>query len=136
MKKIAVLLMVMMLASCSSSWHLKRAIMKDPAVMVPKEVVIRDTVYTKEVLLRDSFYLKEIDTIVLEKDRYWTKIVRVRDSVYVDGGCLSDTVYIEKRVFVPKVEYVEKDNPSIWWLIFVLIILSIVGWEFLKGRRL
>lgn len=127
--------MVMMLASCSSSWHLKRAIMKDPAVMVPKEVVIRDTVYTKEVLLRDSFYLKEIDTVVLEKDRYWTKIVRVRDSIYVDGGCLSDTVYIEKRVFVPKVEYIERDKPQLWWLLLVIVVLSIVGWEFIRGRK-
>lgn len=135
MKRIAPLLVVMMLASCSSSWHLKRAIMKNPSVMVPKEVVIRDTVYTKGVLLRDSFYLKEIDTIVLEKDRYWTKIVRVRDSIYVDGGCLGDTVYIEKRVFVPKVEYIEKDKPQLWWLLLAIAVLSIVGWEFIRGRK-
>lgn len=135
MKKLLIIIAASVLSSCSASWHLNRAIMKDPTIMVPKEITIRDTFYTPEIILRDSFYTKEFDTIEVVKDKYWTKIVRVRDSIYVDGGCKSDTVYLEKKVFVPKVEYKERDNKRLWIFLLALVILLIVLREWLREPR-
>jgi hypothetical protein len=111
MKKLMIIAAVFMLSSCSAGWHIRQAIKKDPAILLSKTVVLKDTVYSKEIMIRDSFLTAETDTIFLEKDKYWTKVIRVRDSIYVDGGCKSDTIYRDVIVELPpRVEYIKKER--------------------------
>jgi len=135
MKRLITLaLLATILSSCSASWNLRRAIMKDPSVLVPKEIVLRDTVYTQAIAVRDSFYLNQVDTILLEKDKYWTRIVRVRDSIYVDGGCESDTIFLERTVYVPEVNYIKKEKKFPWLWLIISILGSILIWEAFRRR--
>jgi hypothetical protein len=136
MKKLMIIAAVFMLSSCSSGWHIRQAIKKDPVILLSRSFVLKDTVYSKEIVIRDSFLTAEVDTIFLERDRYWTKVVRVRDSIYVDGGCKSDTVYRDVIVELPpRVEYIKQEGSrapmyvgiSIFLLILLVLLLRLMG---------
>jgi hypothetical protein len=136
MKKLMIIAAVFMLSSCSAGWHIRQAIKKDPAILLSKTVVLKDTVYSKEVMIRDSFLTAETDTIFLEKDKYWTRVIRVKDSIYVDGGCKSDTIYRDVIVELPpRVEYVKQERSktpmyvgiSIFLLLLLALLLRLMG---------
>jgi len=136
MKKLMIIAAVFMLSSCSAGWHIRQAIKKDPAILLSKTVVLKDTVYSKEIMIRDSFLTAETDTIFLEKDKYWTRVIRVKDSIYVDGGCKSDTIYRDVIVELPpRVEYVKQERSktpmyvgiSIFLLLLLALLLRLMG---------
>jgi hypothetical protein len=137
MKKLMIIAAVFMLSSCSAGWHIRQAIKKDPAILLSKTVVLKDTVYSKEIMIRDSFLTAETDTIFLEKDKYWTKVIRVRDSIYVDGGCKSDTIYRDVIVELPpRVEYIKKERSKMpmYLGIFISLLLLLALLLRMMGR--
>jgi len=128
---------ILTLSSCSSGWHIRQAIKKDPAILLSRSFVLKDTVYSKEIVIRDSFLTAEVDTIFLERDRYWTKVVRVRDSIYVDGGCKSDTIYRDVIVELPpRVEYIKKERSKMpmYLGIFISLLLLLALLLRMMGR--
>lgn len=132
MKAIQIIL-IFILTSCSSQWHLKKAIKKDPTILKVDTIKVVDTVQfiTKEVHT-DSVFKLTSDTIIIQKDRLTMKHYYTRDSVYLWGECASDTIIQVREVKVPfeKVVYNESFFPKwVWFLFFVLIILL-----FLRSR--
>lgn len=98
------------LSSCSASWHIKRAVKKDPTILKATEVTIthRDT-----ILVRDTLYYKGVDTSIsfdIDSIRERFREVVLNDSTRIrvllqkNGKLLlelsrkPDTVYYEKRV--------------------------------------
>ena len=112
MKWLVKLILVLSLTSCSAQWHLKKAVRKDPTILVKDTLVVRDTVVTQPVAITDTVTLKQHDTITLVKDRLRVNIVKVNDTITIDAICDSDTIISIVEVPYDKVVYVEKE--SLW----------------------
>lgn len=102
-KKIAFILSLVLLASCSPVKRHARLVKKYPFVHKTDTVILRDTlsiiipkVQKDTVMLLDSFIVALKDTIVIEKDKLKVRITQVHDSIYIDAKC--DTVYLDKIV--------------------------------------
>jgi hypothetical protein len=114
------------MASCSASWHLKRAIAKDPSIVKPTAVRFDTIVVTKERKLTDTIVMNDVDTITIERDRVRVRLVRSYDTLMVEGTCLPDTIRIDVIREIPQVV-----QPRRWrdqfnlWLSVVLLIFSI-----------
>ena len=117
---------VAVMASCSASWHLKRAIAKDPTIVRAQPVRFDTIVVTKERKLTDTIVMNDVDTITIERDRVRVRLVRSYDTLMVEGTCLPDTIKIDVIREIPQVV-----QPRRWrdrfnlWLSVVLLIFSI-----------
>jgi len=117
---------VAVMASCSASWHLKRAIAKDPSIVKPTAVRFDTIVVTRERKLTDTIVMNDVDTITIERDRVRVRLVRSYDTLMVEGTCLPDTIKIDVIREIPQVV-----QPRRWrdqfnlWLSVVLLIFSI-----------
>ena len=100
--KIKLLLIILVLSSCSSQWHLKKAIEKDPTIILTDTIKIKDTVkfITNDVRV-DSVFSITYDTVRITKDKLKIKILYKTDSIFVDGECESDTIVQIREVKVP-----------------------------------
>ena len=117
---------VAVMASCSASYHLKRAIAKDPSIVKPTSVRFDTIVVTKERKVTDTIVMNDVDTITIERDRVRVRLVRSYDTLMVEGTCLPDTIRIDVIRQIPQVV-----QPRRWrdqfnlWLSVVLLIFSI-----------
>jgi len=112
MKWLVKLILVLSLTSCSAQWHLKKAVQKDPMILKKDTLVVQDTFVVPPVVLKDTVTLKQHDTITITKDRLRVKIVKVNDTLIIEGKCASDTIVRTIEVPYDKIVYVEKQ--SIW----------------------
>lgn len=122
-------------SSCSSSWHLKKAIKKDPSLLVKDTLTIHDTVrtYTERTEV-DSVFMISNDTVLIEKNnitiRHWIH----QDSVFIEGEC--DSIFVEVprilKVPVDKVVYHE-DNFVLKYLPWILT--GLIVFIFVRYRR-
>lgn len=107
------LICLIALTSCSASFHLRRAIQKDPTIIQPEIVQVVDTVIiTPSERTETTFVALPIDTITIEKERLRIKIRRIHDTLRVEGECRSDTITITETIELPPVIKYE-DRP--WW---------------------
>jgi uncharacterized alpha/beta hydrolase family protein len=107
------LICLVALTSCSASFHLRRAIQKDPTIIQPEIVQVVDTVIiTPSERTETTFVALPIDTITIEKERLRIKIRRIHDTLRVEGECRSDTITITETIELPPVIKYE-DRP--WW---------------------
>jgi hypothetical protein len=132
MKAIYLLLLAATLAGCSSQWHLRKAISKDPSILTEGVVIERVTdtitVITPEIKV-DTVHAWSVDTVTtyVDRVRIRTKVDTVARTVYVDVICPADTIYIphtyDRTVIRPEVK---KGLP--WSIIIVMafICLAIV----------
>ena len=107
------LICLVALTSCSASFHLRRAIEKDPSIIQPEIVQVVDTVIiTPLERVETTFVALPMDTITIEKERLRIKIRRIHDTLRVEGECRSDTITITETIELPPVIKYE-DRP--WW---------------------
>ena len=117
---------VAVMASCSASWHLKRAIAKDPSIVKPTAVRFDTIVVTKERKLTDTIVMNDVDTITIERDRVRVRLVRSYDTLMVEGTCLPDTIKIDVIREIPQVVQPRRCRDQFnLWLSVVLLIFSI-----------
>lgn len=137
MKFIKIVIISLILTSCSAEWHLKQAIKK--GIEVKKDTIrVTDTLVIDSVRVDTTVISKEIDTIFIQKDQWYVKIERVRDTLKISGGCKGDTIYIDKKIPIEKIVY----KPTIGkfadkilkrlTLILLLILLLIIAIYILK----
>ena len=131
--RIASVILILCLTSCSANWHLKQAMKKDPTLVKPKIVKVIDTlIVTDSFVHLDTFVAKELDTIVLDNDKSQIVIYKIRDRFIVKTKIKSDTIRVVKNIEMPSViEYHEKksilNEMLVWlfvgcWLIGVIIL--------------
>jgi hypothetical protein len=90
------------------------------------EVVVHDTIYTERVISDTIVVSKPQDTIVMEKERLRVRVVRINDTLRIEGECAADTIYRTTTIEVP-VKVVESRWP--WWakpLLWALFVLSVI----------
>lgn len=114
--KTAIIILSILLISCSPSKRFTRLITKYPYLITTDTVVIKDTItlYVPEVTTDTVVTIQQLtDTITLTKDRVTVKAwyVPKEKKVYIQGKC--DPIYITKIVDrkIP-IKYYEKYP---WW---------------------
>jgi hypothetical protein len=107
---------ILLLTSCSASWHLKRAIKKDPSLLSGGDtVLVHDTQFvTKERVLTDSFFTTCYDTITLEDSFVFTQVIRRDNVIKVYTKCKSDTVRITTKIPFKLPPMVTYKNDPFW----------------------
>jgi hypothetical protein len=133
--KLKVAAIALMLTSCGASWHLKRAIAKNPALAQDTVLRIDTTIISRSVEIRDTIVIKEVDTIQVVKDGVVVDIRRSFDTIEVDVQCPPDTIRVFKEV--PMVQIVpEKKERNIALggvigFILALVLIRVAG-RFIK----
>ena len=138
MRFVWVVITAAVLQSCGASWHLKRAIAKDPTIMNDTIVKVDTTFVTDEIRLTDTLVVR--DTIIREikRDGVVVRFQRLLDTIVVDATCLSDTIELIHEVPVYRIVYKQNDRSvyydrAIGFLYIVMAILII--WLVIKLIR-
>ena len=132
MKWLVKLILLSSLTSCSAQWHLKKAVQKDPLILVKDTLVVTDTVVTPPVAITDTVTLKQHDTITLVKDRLKVEIVKVNDTIIINAECASDTIVrtievpYEKIIYVEQKTLLQKIHGLAFYFVLGLLALAII----------
>ena len=97
-----------------------------PSKPLIETIVMHDTIYTDRVVSDTIVVTKTQDTIVMEKERLRVRVVRINDTLRIEGECQADTIYRTTTIEVP-VKVVESRWP--WWarpLLWALFVLSVI----------
>ena|SRR5690554_4905783 len=137
MKKYKILSLVLFLISCSPVKRLERFEKRHPylfeSITVTDTFTFYDTVYVPKVK-HDTVFRITTDTMYLTKDRLKVKLVYKDTTIYVDGECVGDTVYIQKDVIRESPKFQTKEPPkdqgflilfSIYFIAFIILVLII-----------
>ena len=126
--------------SCGASWHLKRAIAKDPTIAKDTIVRVDTTIVTAERRVVDTLVVR--DTIVREikSNGARVRIQRLHDTIRVDVVCPPDTIRITKSIPVDRIIYKTKavkrsllDQLGVILFLILLISIALMVSRFLKG---
>lgn len=129
MKLTRIILIIFIFISCSPIQRHARIVKKFPYVHRVDSVKLIDTIRinTNKVISDTVVYEKYLlDTIVLTKDNLTVKVLRFRDSIYINGEC--DTIFVEKIIErnIPVKYYKENKKNTFYWQIFAVILILII----------
>ncbi len=94
-----------MMSSCGASWHLKRAIAKDPTIIADTIVRVDTTVVTNERVVVDTLIVRDTITREIVRDGVRVRLQRIHDTIRVDVVCPPDTVRITKEIPIDRIIY-------------------------------
>jgi hypothetical protein len=124
-----VVLLAILLSSCSAQWHLKQAIKKNPKIITEKVIRQVDTLIIRDsVKIEHTFTTKSIDTIVIDNEHFKTTIYRYHDTIKLVQVLKADTVKITQKYVVPMVTYKPWYEKYMGLLGLGLIILILALW--------
>lgn len=130
-----VLLFAFGFSGCSPIWHVKRAIKKDPTILVKDTIKFIDTftVHSERVEI-DSVFIVSSDTTVIIKDNLTIRHFIHNDSVFIYGVCDTTFIDVVREVKIPFDKIVINDPifPRwIYWILalFVLVVLLNKFWK-------
>lgn len=123
-----IIALILLLISCSPVKRHSRLVKKYPFVHTTDSVRLIDTIrITTNKVVSDTVVHESLlfDTLVVTKDNLRVKVVKIKDSIYIDGEC--DTIYIDKVIErnIP-VKYYKEINVNwklILFLLFVIVLL-------------
>lgn len=108
-----------------------------PQQVIKDVQILRDTVYLKGETIERNFYYNQKDTVFVKGDKLTMKYYyHTHDStVFLQGNCKADTIYLEKLVPFEKQVVVEKEKGFDWKLftimsvfaVFLLIVGLVIG---------
>lgn len=156
MKKILLILLSLLLISCNPfiskelrkknkcNRKLERVLRKCPELLTVKDttIVLDTTIITKSVKV-DTILSINFDTLEIIKDKFHLKLIRSVDTLIIDGGCESDTIYIDKIVKVPvhtvapiQLTIIEQlmNVLSKFWIWFVISLVLFICYKVVTNR--
>lgn len=121
-------LLILIFFSCSPIKRHQRLVKKYPFVHTVDSVKLIDTIrLTTNKVISDTVIHESLlfDTIIVTKDNLSVRVLKIRDSVYINGQC--DTIFIDKVIerTIP-VKYYAVKNPINLSLLIWLISLSLL----------
>lgn len=133
MKKIINLLIIaLLLFSCSPQKRLSRLLTHHPELMQTDTMYVNDTVIIDPYVIDTIFDLPVMaDTVIVEKEKIKVQVIKqpVPGKIRVVVERRTDTIYINKPVYVNKIVYPIKDD-SRWydslWFKYICLIISIL----------
>lgn len=129
MKLTSIILIIFIFISCSPIQRHARIVKKFPYVHRVDSVKLIDTIRINTNKVISDTVVHEnylFDTIVLTKDNLTVKVLRFRDSIYINGEC--DTIFVEKIIErnIPVKYYKENKKNTFYWQIFAVILILII----------
>jgi hypothetical protein len=84
MKYLSTLLVAALLSGCSATYHLNKAVKKDPSILKPTIVTVWDTIITPPVYMVDTIgVIAEGDSSVIDNDTVRIVITKYQDKMIV-----------------------------------------------------
>ena len=123
------LILILFFSSCSASWHLQRALIKDPSLFRPRNWVIDTVLMTDSFHSVDTFTLNEIDTFITDTGKVRLTIYRNRNFFKTDIKVKQDTIRLTKTIELPPQIIYKKGDLG---LNLKLLILGVVIGLFLR----
>ena len=125
MKYILVILSLLFLTSCNPFMNkdlrrknrgnrkLERLIKRFPNLEKGDTLIASfDTIIITEPTKVDTFFSMDFDTLEIIKDKFHLKLIKTTDTLLIEGGCISDTIYIDREIKVP-FERISKDKLTV-----------------------
>jgi len=133
--KLGAVVILLTQSGCSASFHLKRAIAKDPEIMRDTIVRVDTTIVTNERRVVDTLVIT--DTIVreIESNGARVRLQRIHDTIHVDVVCPPDTIRVTAEIPIERIIYKEAPaEKGVWFqikavmaLLFAIVVASIIG---------
>lgn len=121
------ILILLIFSSCSAEYHIKKAISKNPSILIEQTIEVDTLIITDSFAFTDTFTIKTVDTLVIENERFKTVLIRSHDTMILSTIVKPDTVRFTKTITLPPtVEYIKKKIP-----IWVYVLLAIFGVGFI-----
>ena len=132
------ILILLILSSCSPIKRHSRLVRKYPFVHTTDSVKLIDTIrLTTNKVVSDTIVHESLlfDTVIVTKDNLTVKVVKIRDSVYINGEC--DTIFIDKVIErkIPVKYYETKNEINLSLLIWVISLGLIILFYVLNKMR-
>lgn len=121
--------LLVLLSGCSATQRLNRLLDEHPELVVADTLVVTDTIATVHVEADTLLPLARLsEPVIIQKGPLEVIVQTLRDTLYVQGKCKSDTIYRTRRIPVEKIRIVQPDHldaliPRIPWLSAALIAL-------------
>ncbi len=120
-------LLILILISCSPIKRHSRLVKKFPYVHTVDSIKLIDTIrlITNKVVSDTVIHERMLfDTIILNKDNLTVRVLKIRDSIYINAQC--DTIFIDKVIIrnIP-IKYYKETN-STWWICFVAGLILVI----------
>ena len=128
MVRIAIVISVLLALACTPQKKLNRLVKKHPELVKVDTLTVHDTTITEHVR-KDTFlnWATLYDTAYIYKDKLSIRVVRVNDSIYIRGECLSDTIYKTIEVPYNYVQPIKKmKTPAYKFWLFILVLIGII----------
>jgi len=109
-----IMMLMYLLQSCSAGWHLRKAISKDPNILMQRDTIVETQVVIEPKVVTETVVVNQIDTVVLmSPDGVRVRIERIYDTMMVEAICPPETVMVETIVELPPVvEYKESESKN------------------------
>ena len=123
--------LALVVQSCGASWHLKRAIAKDPTILADAIVRVDTTVVTKSIRAVDTLVVRDTITREIVREGVKIKVKRIHDTIRVDVVCPPDTVRVVAEVPVEQVVIQEKAMPMyrrVITMLYLILAILILAW--------
>ena len=132
--KIAIMIILcgILLSSCSPSQRLARLLEHHPELKIPDTLFIQDTIPLPFIQVDTTWHIDNLnETAFLSKDRLEVSLQRLFDTIYLQGKCNSDTIYLEHQIPVEKIKLVKQDKldqliSQIPWIVAGIIAMALL----------
>lgn len=119
-----------MMSSCGASWHLKRAIAKDPTIAKDTIVRVDTTIVTAERRVVDTLVVRDTIAREIKSNGARVTIQRIHDTIRVDVVCPPDTIRVVAEVPIERLIYKEQPPKrslldQLGMILFLILLISI-----------
>jgi len=128
-----------MMSSCGASWHLKRAIAKDPTIAKDTIVRVDTTIVTAERRVVDTLVVRDTIAREIKSNGARVTIQRIHDTIRVDVVCPPDTIRVVAEVPIERLIYKEQppkrsllDQLGMILFLILLITIALMVSRFMK----
>jgi len=135
-----ILLLILLISSCSPQKRLHRLVKKHPELSRVDTIKIQDTVIVPGIKTDTVFSSSLLhDTVTITKENLQIKLIEINDTIYLNANVKADTVIIEREILVDRIIHVEPKNKllnffkNIKTYFTIVIILIIVLTLLYKG---
>lgn len=120
---------ILIFFACSPIKRHSRLVNKYPFVHTTDSVKLIDTIrITTNKVVSDTVVHESLlfDTIILTKDNLSVRVIKILDSIYINGQC--DTIFIDKVVerTIPVRYYKEKNKINLTLLIWLISLVLVI----------
>jgi len=122
---VRVLLIAILLSSCSAQWHLKKACKKQPDICQEQNIKIDTFVVRDTFSYHDTFITKAIDTITIDTGSVQVRIIREHDVIRTTITQKPDTAFITiEKQLPPRLVY--KEHWFQWWYLLIIFAIFVI----------